>query len=77
MLWLIYLKYDIKTLWIITLKIMHSIVLVYISLAFGVGGSYFKGIVYPKMKILSLITYPHVFPNPLDLLCSEHKLRYF
>ncbi len=24
----------------------------------------FKGIVYPKMKILPLITYPHVVPNP-------------
>ncbi len=23
-----------------------------------------KGIVHPKMKILSLITYPHVVPNP-------------
>ncbi len=29
------------------------------------------------MKILSLITHPHV-PNPQDLrLSSEHKLRYF
>ncbi len=24
----------------------------------------FKGIVHPKMKILSLITHPHVVPNP-------------
>ncbi len=24
----------------------------------------FKGIVHPKMKILSLITQPHVIPNP-------------
>ncbi len=23
-----------------------------------------KGIVHPKMKILSLITHPHVVPNP-------------
>ncbi len=23
-----------------------------------------KGIVHPKMKIMSLITYPHVIPNP-------------
>ncbi len=37
-----------------------------------------KGIVHPKMKILSLITHPHVVPNPLDLRSSsEHKLRYF
>ncbi len=26
-----------------------------------------KGIVHPKMKILSLITHPHVVPNPQDL----------
>ncbi len=23
-----------------------------------------KGLLHPKMKILSLITYPHVVPNP-------------
>ncbi len=37
-----------------------------------------KGIVNPKMKILSLITHPHVVPNPLDFhSSSKHKLRYF
>ncbi len=37
-----------------------------------------KGIVHPKMKILSLITHPHVVPNLKDLCSSsEHKLRYF
>ncbi len=37
-----------------------------------------KGIVHPKMKILSLITHRHVFPNPQDLRSSsEHKLTYF
>ncbi len=38
----------------------------------------FKGIVYPKMKMISLITHPHVVPNP-EALCSfsENKLRYF
>ncbi len=37
-----------------------------------------KGIVRPKMKILSLITHPHVIPNPQDLhSSSDHKLRYF
>ncbi len=25
---------------------------------------YFKGLLHPKMKIWSLITYPHVVPNP-------------
>ncbi len=25
---------------------------------------YVKGLLHPKMKILSLITYPHVVPNP-------------
>ncbi len=24
----------------------------------------FKGLVHPKMKIMSLISHPHVFPNP-------------
>ncbi len=27
-------------------------------------GQIIKGIVHPKMKILSLITHPHVVPNP-------------
>ncbi len=37
-----------------------------------------KGIVHPKMKMMSLITHPHVIPNPKDLCSSsEHKLRYF
>ncbi len=37
-----------------------------------------KGIVHPTMKILSLITPPHVVPNPWDLCSSsEQKLRYF
>uniref|UniRef100_A0A673GXB0 DEP domain-containing protein 5-like n=1 Tax=Sinocyclocheilus rhinocerous TaxID=307959 RepID=A0A673GXB0_9TELE len=31
-------------------------------------GGLFKGIVHPKMKILSLITHPHVLPNPPLLL---------
>uniref|UniRef100_A0A8C2B9H5 Ankyrin 1, erythrocytic b n=1 Tax=Cyprinus carpio TaxID=7962 RepID=A0A8C2B9H5_CYPCA len=30
-----------------------------------------KGLVHPRMKILSLITHPHVVPNP------KHKSRYF
>ncbi len=38
----------------------------------------FKGIFHPKMKILSVITHPHVVPNLQDLhSSSEHKLRYF
>ncbi len=38
----------------------------------------FKGIVHPKIKILSLITHPHVVPNLQDLhSSSEHKLKYF
>jgi len=37
-----------------------------------------KGLVHPKMKMMSLITHPHVIPNPKDLRSSsEHKLRYF
>ncbi len=38
----------------------------------------FKGLVHQKMKILSLITHPHVVSNPWDIRSSsEHKLRYF
>ncbi len=37
-----------------------------------------KGMVHPRMKILSLITLPHVVPNPQDLRSSsERKLRCF
>ncbi len=37
-----------------------------------------KGIVHPKMKILSSFTNPQVIPNLYECLCSaEHKGRYF
>ncbi len=45
---------------------------------FGKPCSYvrFKGIVHPKMKILSF-THPQVVPNLYECLCSaEHKGRY-
>ncbi len=32
----------------------------------------FKALLHPRMKMLSLITYPHVVPNP----SSEHNLRF-
>jgi len=36
-----------------------------------------KGLVYPKMKILSVFTHPHVVPNLYVFICSvEHKGRY-
>ncbi len=36
-----------------------------------------KGIVHPKVKILSSFTYPQVVPNLYECLCSaEHKGRY-
>ncbi len=36
-----------------------------------------KGIVHPKMKILSAFTHPQVVPNLYEFLCSaEHKGRY-
>ncbi len=36
-----------------------------------------KGIVHPKMKILSLFTHPQVVPNLYESLCSdEQKGRY-
>ncbi len=38
----------------------------------------FKGIVHPKLKILSSFTLPQVVPNLYEYLCSaEHKGRYF
>jgi len=37
----------------------------------------FKGIVHPKMKILSSFTHPQVVPNLYVFICStEHKGRY-
>ncbi len=37
-----------------------------------------KGIVHPKMKILSSCTHPQVVSNLYEFLCSaEHKGRYF
>ncbi len=37
----------------------------------------FKGIVHPKMKILSSFTHPQVVPNLYEFQCSaEHKGRY-
>ncbi len=37
----------------------------------------FKGIVHPKMKILSSFTPPQVVPNLYECVCSaEHKGRY-
>jgi len=36
-----------------------------------------KGLVYPKMKVLSVFTHPHVVPNLYVFICSaEHKGRY-
>jgi len=37
----------------------------------------FKGLVHPKMKIMSVCTHPHVVPNLYVFICSaEHKGRY-
>jgi len=37
-----------------------------------------KGIVHPKMKILSSFMHPHVVPNLYVFICSAvHKGRYF
>jgi len=36
-----------------------------------------KGLVHPKMTILSVFTHPHVVPNLYVFICSaEHKRRY-
>ncbi len=36
-----------------------------------------KGIVHPKMKLLSSFTHPQVDPNLYECVSSEHKGRYF
>ncbi len=36
-----------------------------------------KGIVHPKMNILSSCTHPHVFPNMYILMLNRHKNIYF
>ncbi len=39
--------------------------------------THLKGIVHPKMRILSSFTHPQVVPNLYECLCSaEHKGRY-
>ncbi len=39
---------------------------------------YIFNLIHPKIKILSLITHPHVVPKPVNLRSSlDHKLRYF
>ncbi len=41
------------------------------------NSAHVKGIVHPKMKILSSCTHPQVVPNLYECLCSaEHKGRY-
>ncbi len=58
----------------ITERILRTFVLVKLL----VFAPLFKGIVHSKMKILSLITHPHVVPNQQDLRSSsECKLKYF
>ncbi len=39
--------------------------------------SHVKGIVHPKMKMLSSFPHPHVVPNLYIFLYVEHKIRYF
>jgi len=39
--------------------------------------AHFKGLVHPKMQILSVFTHPHVVPNLYVFICSaKHKGRY-
>ncbi len=37
------------------------------SFTVAVKAAMIKGLVHPKMKILSSITHPHVAPNPQDV----------
>jgi len=42
-----------------------------------VGNVVLKGLVHPKIAILSVFTHPHVVPNLYVFICSaEHKGRY-
>jgi len=43
----------------------------------SVRNIYLKGLVHPKMKILSVFTHPQVVPNLYVFICSAvHKGRY-
>jgi len=45
---------------------------------YSIKKTIFKGIVHPKMKILSSFTHPQVVQNLYEFLYSaEHKRRYF
>jgi len=35
---------------------------------------YIKGLVHPKMKILSAFTHPQVVPNLYVFICSQSKI---
>ncbi len=38
--------------------------------------NYIKGIVHPKIEIMSSLTHPQVFPDLYESVCSELKGRY-
>ncbi len=64
----IYLFTYFPQLFVYFIKAINS----YISLCIGI-----KGIVHPKMKILSSFTHPQVVPNLYECVCyAEHKGRY-
>ncbi len=46
-------------------------------ITFNININKCKGLVNPKMKILSSITHPHVVPNPQDLRSSSTQIKMF
>ncbi len=73
---LIYLIHKFHNLsWITEINELFHNILIYWDAP--VHGKSIKGIVHPKMKILSSFTLPQVIPNLYECLCSaEHKGRY-
>ncbi len=61
-----------------TLDIFHTWFIIYVIVTKTMITflNTFKGIVHPKMKILSSFTHPQVDPNLYECVCSEHNGRY-
>ncbi len=72
------ITFDCNPMWILLKWLGRNILLVTFYKNFvGKTQLQLKGIVHPKMKILSSFTHPQVVPNLYECLCSaEHKGRY-
>ncbi len=68
----VYVASDISGLWLLTTPLSFT-------RSGTFGNTLLKGTVHPKMKMVSLITHPHVVPirNLQDIRSSsEHKCKY-